>query len=567
MKISIFPQTFIVLSTMHFKKQYLQIFILLVYSSCYTTLHAQNTPGILTNKEVINKNYLPDFSYAGYHFGEKPIPQNQGTVVHATDYGVVADDQIDDSKALLKALENTKSIEGKVILQLPPGKVILSEILYIQRSNFVLRGAGVGKEGTEIYCPRPLRYMDDPQVLQELREYLKEFKKQQRVKDKNIDLPFSQYAWSGGIIWTEVPGERVKAYLDKYDQPKVKRAQVSSGKMGEHTFKVSSTKDLKVGDVLQLELFNKEGENGKIIQDLYQGQDVKVGSHHWKFPKMALVRQQVKISSISGNTVTIKSPLTISIEPEYQAQLVEWKHLEEVGIEHLRLSFPVAPKIAHHVEEGYNGIYLTRLYNSWVKDVVITNADSGILTESVANTSIENIVTNGKNKAHYSVAMSGVYNVLVNNLRVENSVIHPLSFNTFSTKSVYQNCEVMVDPVLDQHGGANHQNLFDNITVHVSPEQGKYPLFKGGGAGYWKPSHGAYSTFWNINVHFLNGLGKQEPVLLNGMEDGVYARLIGIRGNRKITIQYDPMAFIELTNKNLTIPSLYDYQLKSRLNE
>ncbi len=529
-------------------------------------LIAQNFPEILESKKEIKENYLPDFSFAGYHWGEKQIPENRGRIISSTDFGVVANDSLDDSKALLKALEETKEMEGNIILQLPPGRIILSEILFIERSNFVLRGAGVGKYGTEIYCPRPMRLMKDTESLKELREYLLEFNKRQLEPENNIDLPFSQYAWSGGIIWTQVPGERVKTYMEKYDEPKTTVAQVIAGERGEHTLKVSEMNNIAVGDVIQLELFNKEGENGAIVNDLYKDTGVKVGSHHWNFPTLPILRQQVKIVSKSGNTLKIKSPLTISIREDYRARLVKWDHLEEVGIEHLRISFPDGPKIAHHVEEGYNGIYLTRLYNGWVNDVIITNADSGILTESVANTSIQNVITKGNREAHYSVAMSGVFNVLVKNLKVYNKVIHPLSFNTFSTKSVYQNCEVFVAPILDQHSGANHQNLFDNISVHVVPENNSYPLFKGGGAGYWKPSHGAYSTFWNIKIHFLSSLDQKKPILLYGMKDGPYARLIGVHGNHPLEVKYGPKAYIKMSNHKISPVSLYNYQLEKRLN-
>lgn len=529
---------------------------------------AQKTPDIISKNKVADENYLPNFSYAGYHFGGKEIPKQRGRIFNAEEFGVIANDSKDDSQALLDALEKTKEIEGNIILQLPPGRIILSEILYIERDDFVLRGSGSGEEGTEIYCPRSMSYMDDPESLKELREYLIQFDKRQREKENNIDLPFSQFAWSGGIIWTQVEGERLKEYLDKYDQPKKVLADVSKGRKGEHVLQVSEVKNIQVGDVVQLELFNKKGEEGAIIQDLYKGQNVNIGSHHWDFPNMALVREQVMVTAVSETEIRIKSPLTISILPEYEAQLVEWKHLKEVGIEHMRIVFPDAPKIAHHVEEGYNGIYLTRLFNGWVDDVVITNADSGILTESVANTTIKNIVTNGSNEAHYSVAMSGVYNVLVKHLKVKNKVKHPLSFNTFAVKSVYQDCEVFIDPVLDQHSGANHQNLFDNITVHVRVgEADSYPLFRGGGAGYWKPSHGAYNTFWNINVHFLDNLNSQQPFLLGGMNDGPFARVIGTRGNHEITIKYVPEAYIEETNEKLSIPSLYNYQLRNRVQQ
>ncbi|AWK06506.1 hypothetical protein HYN56_20675 [Flavobacterium crocinum] len=526
------------------------------------TILAQELPKIITSKT----NYLPDFSYAGYHFGESQIPEVTGKIINAADFGVKTDDQLDDSKALLKAFKAANAVEGNVILQLPKGKIILSDILYIERSNFVLRGAGSDENGTEIYCPRPMMYLKDPESLAELREYLTTFDKRQRESENNVDLPFSQYSWSGGFIWTQVPSERVKSYLDKYEPEPNVLAKVSSGKMGEFTINVSDVKNLKAGDIVELQLFNKEGENGEIIKDLYQGAKVKPGSHHWQFPKLPIVRQQVEILKISESKITLKTPLTISIKPVYQAQLVEWKHLNEVGIENLRFTFPDIPRVAHHVEPGNNGIFLTRLFNSWVKNIKITNADSAILAEEVSNVTVQDITTDGPHLAHYTVTLGGVHNVLVKNLKIYNKTVHPLSFNTFATKNVYQDCEIFTDALLDQHSGANHQNLFDNITVHITPDKNNsYFLFGGGGAEYWKPSHGPFSTFWNLNVQ-VNNPDLSKSVLLYGMKDGAFARIIGVHGNTKFEIKYDVDPYIEFLNQPIEkISSLYDYQLKKRL--
>ncbi len=545
------------------------IFLISIFFSCASLSIAQELPEILKAKSIDDSNYLPDFSFAGYHNGEVKIPRSVGRIINATDYGVVANDGLDDSKALKKAIQEVSKLKGKITLQLPEGRIILSDILYLERDNFVLRGAGTGINGTEIFCPRPLMYADDPEVLQELREYLIEFDKRQREKENNIDLPFSQYAWSGGFIWTKVPNTRVKPYLKKYEKPYNVLANVVSGKRGEFAVEVLNIKDLKVGDVVELQLFNKDGEKGSIISDLYKNETVKIGSHHWNFPDLPIVKQQVEIINIKNNKITINAPLTIDIKPNYKAQLVEWKHLKEVGIEHFKITFPKAPRVAHHVEQGFNAIYLTRVFNSWVNNVVIENADSGIITEEIANVTVKDVVTKGENFAHYTVMMQGTYNVLAEGIKVYNKAEHPLSFNTLATKSVYLDCEVFVDPILDQHSGANHQNLFDNIKVHLSPNADhSYPLFAGGGAGYWKPSHGAFSTFWNIEVNLLDTLNPEKPTVLNGMKDGPFARVVGVSGNHKFEISYEPKAHIEFINKYIEdISSLYKHQLKQRLRK
>ena len=190
---------------MNYKKSILFIVLILNFLSF---LNAQEIPKIIFDKETITKNYMPNFSYAGVQFWEKEILVTTGKVILATDYGVITNDSLDDSKNLIKAINAANKVVGNVILQLPVGRIILSEIIHIERSNFVLRGAGPGKMGSEIYFPRPLMYAKDPKSLQELREYLIKFDKRQREKENNIDLSFSfsQYAWSGGFIWTRIPG-------------------------------------------------------------------------------------------------------------------------------------------------------------------------------------------------------------------------------------------------------------------------------------------------------------------------------------------------------------------------
>lgn len=91
--------------------------------------------------------------------------------------------------------------------------------------------------------------------------------------------------------------------------------------------------------------------------------------------------------------------------------------------------------------------------------------------------------------------------------------------------------------------------------------------FKGGGAGYWKPSHGSFSTFWNTEIVFTNGAARTGPVLLNGMEDGPFARAVGVHANLPVRVEYGPDACIEGVGRYFhEVPSLYCHQLTRRLN-
>ena len=519
---------------------------------------------------ALEEVYIPDYSWAGYRYGEARPDTGGWTAIDVAQHGIVADDGIDDTRALNGLLQTLNGSDDPVVLQFGRGRYELSGIVHINRSRIVLRGAGAGNGGTEFWLQRPLLYVQPPEELDELVEYLVSLDKVQKEKDRNINLPYSPWSWTGGFFWTGVRGERVKAYMESHDTGVKPLARVRQGARDGFTFRVDDAGGLRTGQVVQINWYNPGGPDGSFLDELYGASGVEIGSHHWNFPNMPLSRQQAEITAIEGDSVTIRTPLLHDVRTDWNVDITAWKHLREVGLEHFRMAFPEHPQVAHHVEPGFNGIYLTRLFNGWVRDVVIDNADSGILTESISNVTIERVTTTGSSLAHYSVQLGGVHNVLVRELRVENQVLHPLSFNTFANRSVYLDAFVRLDPILDQHSGANHQNLFDRTRVEVdlggaSPSP-RYPLFKGGGAGYWKPSHGNYTTFWNTVVVFENGAANDGPVLLNGMEDGPNARVVGVQANLPIRVEYGPDAYIEGVGRFFhDVPSLYYHQLGRRL--
>jgi hypothetical protein len=515
--------------------------------------------------------YLPDFSFAGYHFGEKQRPRDFEHVLDVASFGATPDDGRDDSDAFIAALDKADELDGFVLIRIPSGRFDLSKIIYLRRSKTVVRGSGAGSEGTVLYFQRPLRYLPDPPEHVELNEYLVKFDKRQREPQNGVDIPYSQYSWSGGYLWVAKEGARFKPYFDKYNRPSTDLAKALAGRQGSFTLTVDDGSRLLVGETYQLSWFNKDGENGSLLKHIYDDQDVEIGSHHWTNPDEPLVNQKVLVTGIEGNTVTIKDPLLHDIRPEWSGVLSMWERVEEVGIENLAIEFPLAPELPHHVEQGYNAIYLTGLLNGWLNNIRIENSDSGVLTDGISNVTIENIRTHGDKTAHYSVSMGEVHNVLVRNLRVENKVRHPLSFNTRSTRSVYTDCAVEVDPILDQHSGANEQNLFDNIRLYVDApvhRSFEYPLFESGGAGYWAPAHGAFTAFYNIALNFANVPAESDrAILLNGVKGGVSARIIGVHANHPVTIDYGPNAYIEKTNEEPAVRSLYEYQLDRRLSQ
>lgn len=527
-------------------------------------------PAILADESIAEEHFLPDFSYAGYRNGLADIPPAKGTIVNVVDFGAIADDGKDDSQAVLDALSHAHSISEPVVVRFGPGRYRITEVLKIGRRDFVLQGSGSGDGGTTLHFPRPLKQVDESSSLDELRKYIVKLDKRQKEPDLNLDDYFSEYSWSGGFIWIQKPGTRTAPYLEEYDPLIEPLTQIVSGDRGSNTLGVSDASGLNVGDIVQVQWLNREGPGAGIIRSLYGSDADAAGSHHWSFPERPLVRQTSRIIALDGQTVHLADPLLHDTNESIPAQIAEWHGLVEVGIEDLHLEFPNAPWFGHHMEQGYNGIYFTSAFDSWVRNIRFTNADSGILSYNSANLTYRDITSDGTRNAHYGVHMGNVHNVLAENVRVLNPVLHSLTFNTQSTKCVYKNAEVFNSPILDQHAGANHQNLYDNVTLHsraTASEDGPVAVvFDGSGAGYWQPGHGAFNTTWNLRVLINGGAYADEVVTVLGTDEGPMARIVGLHGNRTFELDYRPVPYVETLNVELrAVPSLYDYQRALRI--
>ncbi|PAP75877.1 hypothetical protein [Rubrivirga marina] len=490
---------------------------------------------------------LPDYSFAGYRWGEEPVPTPGATVVRATDHGVVPDDGRDDTAALRAAVAEAGRVEGWAVVELPAGKVELRNLLFIERDSLVLRGAGSGDGGTVLSIPVPMREMDQPPVLADLDAYLV-------ANDKTVPTGefFSPYSWTGGVIWTRAP---------KAAPVPEPLAAVVGGVRGAHTVTVDDASAIRAGDVLRFAWVNRAGPDSPLLQHLYGMATGLDGDRLWESPDAPLVTQEVTVASVDGDAVTVREPLLHDLRPEWSAVLAPEPRLRDVGIEGIRIVFPDVPYPGHHQEAGYNAIYLTDLRHGWVRDVAFVNADSGILSDRVANVTLAGITVEGRD-AHYGVHLGDVERVLLTDFETTTWAHHPVSFNTGARQSVITGGRV-VSPQLDRHRGANHTNLYDDLDA-VEPSD-ELRLFTHGGAGYWGPAHGVGVTFWNVRLTVERPEAFAAPVHLGGVRDSSRAHVVGLTANVPVEIDY-PGAVVEGTNRpGLGVRSLYAHQLHRRL--
>lgn len=543
--------------------------ILLLCLFCPAGVVASELPQILREPPGAGAPHLPDFSYAGYGFGLLTLPPSPATVVNVADHGAIPDDGLDDSKGVLAAFAAAHAAPGPVTLRFPPGRFVISEVLPVTRSGIVIEGAGRGEGGTELYFPRPLRLVDRSDRLDELKRYLVREDKRQVEPRRNIDLPFSPYSWAGGFVWVQAPASRSAVYLDDEPVAKPRSFAIASADADGRRLRLAAPSGLQPGDIVQIRWTSPDGPESALLRSLYGTDMPAIGKRHWEDPARPIVVQTTRVVAVDGQLVDVANPLLHAVAAGQPATMVRWQGLRDVGIRDLAFRFPPGVAFGHHLEEGWNAIAMNDVFDGFIASVRVTDADSGILTYNSASLTIRDVLTDGDRVAHYSVHMGNVHNVLATGLDIRNRVIHALSFNTQSTRSVFQNAIIRRDAVLDQHAGANHQNLFDNIDVQVKPVrirgQWQYPLWDGSGAGYWQPGHGRFNTSWNIRVHVESGALPGETVLLTGLDEGPDARIIGVSGNRPFQIDYRPMPYIDALNRPLdAVPSLYAWQLARR---
>ncbi len=485
--------------------------------------------------------YLPDFSFAGYRWGDEPLPDLPPTL-DVTDFGAKPDDAKDDTDAFKRAIAAARSEKGRVVLRVPKGRFIISDILFIERGDFVLQGSGSDPAGTVLEMPRPLEELPRPEVIRQIEAY-------NLANDKRADGKiFSPFSWTGGIVWTRLPVRVAKEKL----------AEALAGKRGQHRLQIGNAARVFAGMEMRVNWYNRFGDDSPVLRHVFGIEGRKFGDRLARHPDEAVASEDVTVASVEGSDVILKEPLLHDVVKEWQGDITSLARLAQVGIEHLRVEFPDVPYAGHHHERGFNAFYLNDLSHGWMRDVRVVNADSAILTDDSAHLTLDGVRVEGR-LGHYGIHFGSVSGALAKNFDIDADEFHSVSFNTGSRGSVFSLGRAR-RAKLDQHRGANHQNLFDDI-LDVE-DRAVSELFHHGGADYWGPTHGAFNTFWNVRIEFPKAAAA--AIELGDIDDAGPARIVGLSANAPVHFRYAG-AYVEgLGRPGIAVPSLYEYQRAHR---
>jgi|GEM_PF-5241246 len=417
---------------------------------------------------------LPDYSYAGYHSGEKEIP-DVAVVTNILDYGAIPNDDRDDSTAIQAAIDATS--QGTILF--PAGSYRLEAPLVIDKSGIVLRGEGQQSGGTLLYVP-------------------------QNATERNGGQRESGFGWgSSGFI-----------VLFKGNSPRSSYDIVDDQVRGDRTIRLSDASDFSAGDPIHLKLTDDE-LYGSLFRHVHNERlngwsegtrDSWCGANgNWTFT----------VNSVNGNTVTLKEPLPFDIRSTWEPLVQQERVISEVGVENLRIRFRYEEASPHHTEPGFNGIRFERVRDSWIRNVSIENADNGITVgKTSSRNTLRNILIEGR-RGHHGTTISGgsSYNMIDGiELRVndpDDPWLHGFTIDHESQGNVVQRARGNKELKLDLHRDSPFENLYTEILSQAS--------FASGGNKCAGPHTGARLTLWNAN----GTIEDIEEDLLKGVDSQV----------------------------------------------
>ncbi|SDC02255.1 DUF6298 domain-containing protein [Pedobacter soli] len=266
-------------------------------------------------------NRIPDFSYAGYMAGEKAIPTAMVKIVVPLVEGD-ATPYIQRAIDMVSAMQPGKDgLRGAVLLA--KGTYQVSGTLKIATSGVIIRGSGMGADGTKIFATG----LDRIGVI--------------RFLGKNDKTQQAAVA----ITDTYVPVNAMQLTL----------ADASGFKVGDKiTIQRPSTKEWI--------------ETLKTVE--FGGGESALG---WKQGTRDIFWDR-KITAISGSTITFDAPITTALDAKFGGATVakyNWNgRIAQVGIENLKLESDFHKDNIKDEYHRWTAISLENVEDAWVRQVV-----------------------------------------------------------------------------------------------------------------------------------------------------------------------------------------------------
>lgn len=518
-------------------------------------------------------NVLLDYSYAGYNHGESAPLDG-----FAWGYKVInvkermEKDNLSAREALIKILDENKLVRvsnqnatnatAKIVIYFPADdydlqpKGVTDKFPEIYGGNFVIKGDGAGK--TRLLMNNPIG------------------------TDESTTAPLLT------IKHTNSPAN--------INNSKILATVVENAAKGSFSVKVGSVNELSVGKWVQLRL--RSGNDELLKKEV--GPIYSQMTTEWSVAqqpgltgtnengKGVNVMEFHQIKSIDGNVVTFYEPIMHEVDIAYNDYdggwvIRDYKYFENVGVEDLSFVGKAITPYYHHgdndpdapdawlYDSSYMPLQLSRVVNSWVRNVSFESVSEAVTFGESANCSAYNISITG-NRGHSAVRAQGSSRVFIGKVSDESfdtrghGQWHGCGVSKPSMGTVVWNCNWGQDACFESHATQPRATLFDNC-------RGGLVRYHAGGAETEAPNHLSDLTLWNLYV-----TGTIDEKGINFASDfkwwdagsiwwKIYPPIVVGTHGQAVTFSQEEgqLTYEESTGVKVTPESLYEAQLQNRL--
>lgn len=304
-------------------------FLVLLFCGILNSVHAQKTKPVEPPKPVAYKdgklvytadakgNRIPDFSYAGYGGGDKPVPDATVKVFVPVEKPELIQKAID---YLAKQPIGKDGLRGAILLE--KGTYVIDGAIRIQSSGIVLRGSGAGKDGTILFA----KGLDRIGVIRILGKADKVLNKEEAITDQYVPV-------------------------------------------NALSVNVSNPSNYKVGDAIVIRRPSTKNWIDTLKTAEFGG---GISSLGWKPNTRDLIWDRTVVA-VKGNTITFDAPITTALDEKFGGGFIskyQWNgRVANCGVENLSLVsnyHKENPKDEYH---RWNAITIENAQDAWVRRV------------------------------------------------------------------------------------------------------------------------------------------------------------------------------------------------------
>ena len=470
-------------------------------------------------KEKGTEPIVPDFSYSGYHYFSKPVPDVTHPIFDVTTYGAIPNDALSDQSAIERAIAAAEA-NGRGIVFFPPGEFLVNtdadndEPIRISSSNIVLKGSGSRKGGTVI-------------------------------RQINPRLPRTGAIYSTPRMFIFSPRDD-----DAYHRTETRITESSDRESFWIT--VADASRFKVDQWIKISM------NNNTLEAVNEFLAPRLPDRLWRqiLNSGITIDEEHSIAEIQGNRIRLNEPLHTRVNHAYNWKVRSYRYLEEVGVEDISFHGSFIEKFVHHKnfihDGGYGFLSLNTCVNSWVRRTSLFSVTKGIAVSNSAAVSIYQVTVAGK-KGHYGITNSRGYGVWVGLSEDPAGAHHGVGMSGNMIGNVVYRFDMAPGQALDIHKTRpSYASLYDCVN------NGRPNGSSGTGV---PPHHLGHLVFWNFNH---GGEDNKHYSLWGGYLNFLYPIIVGFHGN-PATFDEEDLGVLESNGMAVEPESLFEAQLELRL--